>query len=575
VASRTPSKQPSPAALEYARALVEYADGLRAEPPRAGAPIPAVELYLALRALGRDPVEVARKARERWERQAVGAPAETAPAPQGAAPTTPGGSGELKPSVRVRVGGGTTVYVLLPGGSEWKLLREVVGKRVEWVKPSEGFLDVEAGDLPVGSVVREVTWGKRGPAERFFSVQPRGLREEAVAREEDEPAGAHLGHELRARVAVMESGLRVPLYWFVASGPLKGSVRARDSLAGLKRDLEETVERWLKRGGAQVPDDVKRAVLGVAPSWADGAYVKGPEYFSGGDVHRAVPAPPGVREKVVRILAGWIRSRSPPGGEPLPPVAPTRALGELFLVPEPPQQLAKLVDAMAWLRVSGGRLVSYAQLKPGSVPDDLARELDREVPGWREGGLLVALVPFGGRSSPHVSDLLNRFYRAAERLPGLTRGSSKAEVVARGAEELAKWEYAVVTRGGPVSVVRVVPLKRSSRGEGYYYSTEWSTSHVALDMPPLQAERLLKNLVVLRDGTTYRAEGVPGRGGYVNIPPPPEQAAAAGGREAELERERGRREALRRYRCPECGRQIVTDGYMWECPECGAGGLLP
>jgi hypothetical protein len=520
VASRIPSKQPSPAVLEYARALVEYADGLRAEPPRAGAPIPAAELYLALKALGRDPVEVARRARERWEQQRAERQAAAAPAPQG-------GGGGLKPSVRVRVGGGASAYVLLPGSSEWKLLREVVGKRAEWVGLGEGFLDVEAGDLPVGSVVREVTWGKRGPAERFFSVQPRGLREEEVAREEDEPAGEHLGHELRARVAVMESGLRVPLYWFVASGPLKGSVRARDTLAGLKRDLEETVERWLKRGSARVPDDVKRAVLGVVPSWADGAYVEGPDYFIGGDVHRAIPAPPDVRERVVRILAGWIRSRSLPGGGPLPPVAPSRTLGELLLVPEPPQQLARLVDAIAWLRVSGGRLVSYAQLKPGSVPEELARELDREVPGWREGGLLVALVPFGGRNSPHVSDLLNRFYRAAERLPGLTQRASKAEVVARGAEELAKWEHAVVTRGDPVSVVRVVPLKRSSRGEGYYYSTEWSESRVALDMPPLQAERLLKNLVVLRDSATYRAEGVPSRGGYVNIPPPPEQAAAA------------------------------------------------
>ena len=94
--SRAPSKQPSPAALEYARALIEYADGLRAEPPRAEG-VSAAELYLALRALGRDPVEVARKARERWERQraerqAAGAPAATAPS--GAA--SPSGGG-LKP----------------------------------------------------------------------------------------------------------------------------------------------------------------------------------------------------------------------------------------------------------------------------------------------------------------------------------------------------------------------------------------------------------------------------------------------------------------------------------------------
>jgi hypothetical protein len=56
-----------PQALEYAEALVEYADGKRPAPPKAPADLRAEELYLALRALGRDPVEVARRARERWE----------------------------------------------------------------------------------------------------------------------------------------------------------------------------------------------------------------------------------------------------------------------------------------------------------------------------------------------------------------------------------------------------------------------------------------------------------------------------------------------------------------------------
>jgi hypothetical protein len=56
-----------PQALEYAKALVEYADGLRALKPEPPPGLRAEELYLALRALGRDPVEVARRARERWE----------------------------------------------------------------------------------------------------------------------------------------------------------------------------------------------------------------------------------------------------------------------------------------------------------------------------------------------------------------------------------------------------------------------------------------------------------------------------------------------------------------------------
>jgi len=504
--------------LRLARELVEFAEGRSGKPPS----IPKEKLrdvVLALKRLGHDPERVIEKVRARVE--------QAAPQQQRQQEEVGGG---LRPSVRVRVGGGTTVYVLLPGRDGWSLLREVVKKKVSWVRPNEGFLDIEAGDLPVGSVVREVTWGKRGPVARFFSVQPGGLREEEVVREEDEPAGSHLGHELRAKVAVMESGLRVPLYWFVAGGPLKGSVRAQDSLTKLKQELEEAVEQWLRREASQVPDDVKRAVLGAAPSWADGAYVEGLKYFAGGDVHRAIPAPPDVREKVIRILAGWIRGRYPSGS-----VTPTGGLGEPLLVPEPPQHLARLVRPTAPISVSGGRVAYYARLQPDSVPEDLARELDREVPSWRKGELLVPLVPFGGRSF-YTSDLLDSFYRAARALPGLTRKASEAEVVARGAEELAKWEYAVVTRGDPVSVVKVMPLKKSSRGEGYYYNVDWSMSLVALDTPPPQAEKLMKSLVVLRDGTAYRAKGVTGAGGYVNIPPPPgqqEEGAREGAGEAQ------------------------------------------
>jgi hypothetical protein len=73
VASKAPAgraragRAPDPAALEYARTLVEFAEGARGEPPRAPPGLRAADLFLALRALGRDPVEVAKKARERWE----------------------------------------------------------------------------------------------------------------------------------------------------------------------------------------------------------------------------------------------------------------------------------------------------------------------------------------------------------------------------------------------------------------------------------------------------------------------------------------------------------------------------
>jgi len=56
----------SPEILELAEALVEFAEGRRAEPPDLGG-VGAEELYLAIRMLGGDPLEVARRARERWE----------------------------------------------------------------------------------------------------------------------------------------------------------------------------------------------------------------------------------------------------------------------------------------------------------------------------------------------------------------------------------------------------------------------------------------------------------------------------------------------------------------------------
>jgi hypothetical protein len=67
VASKASVKRVSPAVLELARALIEFAEGGRAEPPANLRGVKAGELYFALRMLGRDPVEVARRARERWE----------------------------------------------------------------------------------------------------------------------------------------------------------------------------------------------------------------------------------------------------------------------------------------------------------------------------------------------------------------------------------------------------------------------------------------------------------------------------------------------------------------------------
>jgi rubrerythrin len=46
-------------------------------------------------------------------------------------------------------------------------------------------------------------------------------------------------------------------------------------------------------------------------------------------------------------------------------------------------------------------------------------------------------------------------------------------------------------------------------------------------------------------------------------------------RTKERERLKKEREALKRWRCPECGARIMTDGYQWWCPSCYAEGILP
>jgi hypothetical protein len=108
VASKAPVKaKPSPAVLELAKALIEYADGKRAEPPSLRG-VGGEELYLAIRALGRDPVEVARKARERWGAQ--GAPPQPPPS---APPSAPEAAGAGRP----RAGA---------GGAEGRSSRELV-----------------------------------------------------------------------------------------------------------------------------------------------------------------------------------------------------------------------------------------------------------------------------------------------------------------------------------------------------------------------------------------------------------------------------------------------------------------
>jgi hypothetical protein len=504
VASRAPAKRLNPKVLEYARALVEYAEGGRAEPPKAEGTVPAAELYLALKALGRDPVEVARRARERWERQKAAQRA-VAPAGGAPAPTEPAAAGGR---LELRVGAGRSAEVLLPGGGGWVPVRDAVEKRVRWLSREEGVLELEPGDLPEGAVVRWARWRGREPLEeRFFAVRGGRIVEEEVVREEDVDAGEHAGHRIKARVAVTKSGLRIPKFWYVASGVLRGAEGgARASLESLRRWIDEKLAALAPRG-AELPDRVKSAILARLPEWADGAYVERARR-----VALAAPVPEDLRRRVLWAIA---ETAAEPGGEvaPLKRFFKGRAelLGAMVAPSPPPEELAPLLGVFP---AGEGRVgLYYYRLSPEHVAERLAEALDRLAPEWRGMGL-------------HVPDALidnlgfaNALKHLREKL-GL-RGRTGAELFREAVERLAGWEGAVALAGRG-AVVEVVPIKRSRRHEGFYFNDGWQRVRAALPLEEGEDPSRWRNTVVLKTGEAYRAEAV-GGGGYAqfNLPPPP------------------------------------------------------
>jgi hypothetical protein len=503
VASKAPAGRLNPKILEYARALVEFAEGRRAEPPTAEG-ISAAELYLALRALGRDPVEVARRARGRWEALRA-AQRLAAPTPAPASPAAPAAAGRLE----LRVGAGRSAEVLLPGGSGWVPVGDAVEKRVRWLSREEGVLELEPGDLPEGAVVRWVRWRGREPLEeRFYAVRGGRIVEEEVVREEDADAGEHAGHRIKARVAVTRSGLRIPKFWYVASGMLRGAEGgARASLESLKRWIDEKLAEVAPRE-AELPDRVKRAVLARLPGWADGAYVEGARR-----VALAEPAPEDLRRRVLQAIA---EAAAEPGGE----VAPLKRIfkGRMELpgavvAPSPPPEelLARLLGAFAV--GTDTFALRYYRLSPDYVAGRLAEALDRLAPEWRSLEL-------------HVPDALVDnlgFANALKHLKGALglKGRTGAELFREAVERLAGWEGAVV-RAGRGALVEAVPIKRSRRHEGFYFNDNWQRARIVLPLEEGDDPSRWRGTVVLKTGEAYRAEAV-GGGGYAqfNLPPPP------------------------------------------------------
>jgi hypothetical protein len=396
--------------------------------------------------------------------------------------------------------------VLLPGGGGWVPIGDVAREK-RWVSWKEGVFAVEPGDLPEGAVIRWARWLEGRPVEeRFYAVRGGRIVEEEVVREEDEDAGEHAGHRIKVRVAVTRSGLRIPKFWYVASGMLRGAEGgARDSLESLKRWIDRKLAELAPRE-AELPDRVKRAILALLPGWADGAYVERVKA-----VKWAAPVPEDLRRRVLRAVAEAALKAGGGGGKVKPLKGAAEPGGRLMVTPSPPPEgLAKPLGAFS---ADGTPVLRYFPLDSKGAPEPLAEKLDALAPGWRGMGL-------------HVPDALIdnlSFAAALERLRGELglRGRTRAELFREAVERLAEWEGAVV-RAGRGAVVEAVPVKRSRRHGGFYFNDDWQRVRAALPLEEGEDPSRWRKTVVLRTGEAYRAEAV-GGGGYAqfNLPPPP------------------------------------------------------
>jgi len=482
-----------PAALEYAKALVDYAEGKRVEKPAAPPGLTAAEAAAALKALGYDPRMVAEKVKER-------ARASPAAPPQAAA------------GLELRVGGSRSVFVLLPGGDAWLPLKDAVKKKVEWLSPSEGVVRVAPRDLPEGSVIRVVVWGRkmRPVEEKLYVVGKDGVAEDEVAGEEDQPAGEHVGHEIRVKVAVTRNGLRIPKYWYVAAGKYKGMVEPKSSLSELKAAVEKAVEEYAPKQ-AELPEHLKKTILAVTPEWADGAYVYEALHVS--DVAR--PVAPEVREKVMELLAKHVEELKDAILNPFDAPWSSLRFASVMVPEKPPSQLAP--KEWSWGNAimfrsfpTGHSLVRYAPLTKLVKP--LAEKLDEAVPGWRDMNLHVVADPF-------LSDP-KEYAKKAKKLLRLPDNASAPEAIAAVLKEIAKWDYSVIAPAGTATLLTVVPVKKSKNAKGYYFSRTWKREEIPVEVDRSVAREWAET-VVLKDGTTYKAPGhAKALSEYVTLPEP-------------------------------------------------------
>ena len=295
------------------------------------------------------------------------------------------------------------------------------------------------------------------------------MEEEEVG-EEEAPAGEHAGHGIKVRLAVTKSGLRIPKFWYVASGPLKGAEGGlRTSLESLKKWIDERLAEFAPRG-AELPDRVKSAVLARLPEWADGAYIERAMTAAW-----AAPVPEDLRRKVLRAIAeaaveaggGRVEVKSLRSGR----AAGWRSCEEGMILPSPPpKELARPLGAFP---IDGSLGLRYFRLDAESAAEPLAEKLDALAPGWRGMGLHVPVALIDNLG------FVNALKRLREQL-GL-KGRTGAELFKEAVERLAEWEGSIAQAGKGV-LVEAVPVKRSKWHEGFYFNDDWRRVRAALPL---------------------------------------------------------------------------------------------
>ena len=464
MASKAPiGRAPNPKVLEHAKTLIEYADGRRPEPPKAEG-VSAAELYLALRVLGRDPVEVAKKARERWERQRGESPKAAPPAAPAAAgagrPKAPAGAGRVilkAKSIGGRLSDKGRVKAVFADGTEYSL----DASRIRGIHYLDGVYYVE-----------------------YETENPEFYAKHAAP--EIPQLAVPLGFSVKEEVEERCKGCGKPILWDADEpycprcgwddfpGYEEVRVKKLEVKASLRDELEEFAERLLGTRCELVELLYRTPAGGYWPKGVDLRDVK--VKLPSAEVEAAAVAENPVFEEshwdeaetyerkfegkylILMLKTGlerWDFALLRIHGEP--------KLDLLERLAKEEEERGMKEKEEARRREEERRRREEEEKRKWSDPSAVAKEIASKLPDWADAAYV---------------------------------------------EQKAVW-------GEDADVVTyVLPAKKSRRGEGYYTSESWRA--VGVDVP----ERFLEPLagkVILRDGTVVSAKRREGWGKYVEL----------------------------------------------------------